>query len=94
MFKIRKAQLEKDSVDIHRIIQLANSTVAEDLNLTSDNAPTSTAFIKIDKVKESFNNGVEYYIGHINRTAVGCVAYICMLIVIILLLKNTNVHKI
>lgn len=74
MFKIRKADVSNDIHDIHKIIQQANKTVANDLHLTIDNAPTSPAFIEIEKIKESIKSGVEYYIGQINNTAVGCVA--------------------
>jgi diamine N-acetyltransferase len=74
MLEIRKSELEKDLDAIHKIIQLSNITVADDFKLTKENAPTSPAYIELDKVKESFDIGVDYYIGIYNENKVGCVA--------------------
>lgn len=74
MYMIRKAELENDLADIHRIIQLSNITVANEFKLTKENAPTSPAYIKLDKVKESFNNVLGYYIGIFDTVKIGCVA--------------------
>ena len=74
MFDIRKAELDRDLADIHRIIRLSNYTVARDLGFTKENAPTSPAFIELDKVRESFDRGIEYSIGSIEEVKIACVA--------------------
>ncbi len=73
MFEIRKLNKEKDLNDLLYVIQESFLTVAEDFNLTKENAPTNPAFITMDKLKESIENKLDFYVATESNKIIGCI---------------------
>lgn len=58
MFK--ELHTEKEFKECRKIIRNSFRTVAEDLNLTEENAPSHPSFITLNKINDSIQNGVIY----------------------------------
>ncbi|MDC7124576.1 MAG: GNAT family N-acetyltransferase [Spirochaetales bacterium] len=74
MIEIRQADLPAELKEIQNIIQKSFLTVADDFGFTKENAPTNPAFISLDKVKESIENGTEFFIAKDSDNKAGCIA--------------------
>jgi diamine N-acetyltransferase len=72
--KIKSANYLNDREELHKLIQKSFLTVAIDFNLTKENAPTNPAFLPIEKMDESIQNKVEYFVAKENDILVGCIA--------------------
>lgn len=73
MFEIRKLNKEKELNDLLFVIQESFSTVARELNLTKENAPTNPAFLTMEKLLESINKNIDFFIACENNKICGCV---------------------
>lgn len=74
MLEIRKANIKNDLEDIHKIIQQSFLTVAIEFNLTKENSPTNPAYITIERLKESFDSGIDFFVGILDGEKVACIA--------------------
>ena len=73
MFEIRKLNKEKELNDLLFVIQESFMTVAKELNLTKENAPTNPAFLTMEKILESIEKKVDFYIASDNNKMCGSV---------------------
>ena len=73
MFEIRKLNKEKEINDLLFVIQESFITVAKELNFTKENAPTNPAFLTMEKLLESIEMKVDFYIACENNKMCGCV---------------------
>ena len=71
---IRQAEIQKDIGDLQDILQKSNKTVADEFNFTKENAPTNPAYITEQRLSESFDAGIEFYVCSIHNKKVGCIA--------------------
>ena len=62
MFEIRKLNKEIELNDLLFVIQESFTTVARELNLTKENAPTNPAFLTMEKLLESIEKKVDFFI--------------------------------
>lgn len=74
VLEIVKADASKDLEALHKIIRDSFLTVAEEFNLTKENAPTNPAFITIEKLEDSITSGTVFFLAKDNIENVGCVA--------------------
>ena len=70
IIEITSDEQKKELVDV---IGESNATVARDLNLTKENAPTNPAFITYEALEESMNKGLAMYGFYEDKKLVGCV---------------------
>jgi diamine N-acetyltransferase len=71
---IKELQYQDELVICTRIIRDSFITVADDLRLTPENAPSNPAFITYDNVKDAQDKGVIYFgLYELNEMA-GCIA--------------------
>ena len=73
MFEIRKLNKEKELNDLLFVIQESFSTVSNELNITKENAPTNPAFLTMEKLLESIEKNVDFYIASDNNKICGSV---------------------
>jgi len=73
MFEIRKLNKKTELNDLLFVIQVSFLTVAKELNLTKENTPTNPAFITIEKLLESIEKNVDFFIACENNKICGCV---------------------
>ena len=73
MFEIKKLNKEKDLDDLLFVIQESFMTVAKELNLTKGNASTNPAFLTMEKLLESIEKKVDFFIASDNNKICGCV---------------------
>jgi ribosomal protein S18 acetylase RimI-like enzyme len=73
-FSIAELRSGGDLEKCARVIRGAFATVAEDLHLTRENAPTHPSFIRLEKVRSSFLSGVAYFGLRLRGRMIGCVA--------------------
>jgi len=74
MIKIRKVRIDNDLEELQRIIQKSFKTVADEFKLTKEKTPTNPAYISLEKIKESIESGIDFFIGFENGKKVGCIA--------------------
>lgn len=70
---IRKLE-KKDINECLKTIRSSFVTVANDLNLTPENAPTNPAFLSAESFTEALKKGVEYFVLESNSKIAGCIA--------------------
>jgi len=70
---IRRIDFEVEKHDLLKVIQQSFLTVADEFNITIQNAPTNPAFLAINKLEESVNQNVNYFIYIEEDKIVGCV---------------------
>lgn len=73
MFEIRKLNKENEINDLLFVVQESFLTVAKDFNLTKENVPTNPAFLTIEKLLESIDKNVDFFIACENNKICGCV---------------------
>jgi len=73
MLEIRKLNKEKDLDNLLFVIQESFMTVVKELNLTKENAPTNPAFLTMEKLLESIEKKVDFYIAFNNNEMCGSV---------------------
>ncbi len=74
MFEISKVDDSIDLKVLHKIIRESFLTVAREFNLTEENAPTNPAYITLERLKESVESGIEFFLASDNLQNVGCIA--------------------
>ncbi len=74
MLIIRKVEIDIDQYELQEIMQKSFKTVADEFDLTKEKAPTNPAYITLEKIHESVESGIEFYIGIENDKKVGCIA--------------------
>jgi diamine N-acetyltransferase len=72
MFKELESNIEIKRC--HEVISKSFETVARELKLTKENAPTHPSFITLDKIKKSVKNGVKYIGIFSEKELLGCIA--------------------
>jgi len=72
MFEIKK--IEKIDQDCVRVIRDSFITVANEFNLTKENAPTNPAFIEMETLQAIKQQGIEMYGAYIDNNIIGFVA--------------------
>lgn len=73
MNNIIEITTDEQRKEVTQIIREANATVARELNLTKENAPTNPAFITYEALTESLNKGLAMYGFYEDKKLVGCV---------------------
>lgn len=73
-FSITELRSGGDLERCARVIRGAFATVAEDMRLTRETAPTHPSFIRLDKVRSSFLSGAVYFGLRLRGRMIGCVA--------------------
>ena len=73
MASIIEITTDQQKKELARVIREANRTVARDLNLTKENAPTNPAFITYEALEGSMNKGLAMYGFYEDKKLVGCV---------------------
>ena len=72
---IEKVDLGKEAEELAAVIRASFITVAEDFEITPENAPTNPAFLqKDDLLKSAENKGVNYYGYYEYGKLIGCYA--------------------
>ena len=72
MFEIKK--IENIDQDCVRVIRDSFITVADEFNITKQNAPTNPAFIEIETLQTMKQKGIDMYGAFINNAVIGFVA--------------------
>ena len=73
MVTIRIINKAIDSDAAVKVLREANATIAKELKLTPENAPTHPAFISTERFKEQFTHGKEFYVAELKGQIVGLV---------------------
>lgn len=73
MENIRKINFEEEKYDLLNVIQQSFLTVANEFNITIQNAPTNPAFLSIKRLEESINKNLEIFVYIEDDKIVGCV---------------------
>lgn len=70
---IKELKLEKELIDCTQIIKESFKTLADEFNLTIDNAPSHPSNITYDKLKESIDKGLQLFGLHYRNNLIGCI---------------------
>ncbi len=70
-----KIDLNEEAEELAYVIRESFKTVAEDFNITPENAPTNPAYLtKEDLLKSASDKGIKYYGFYKHGTIIGCYA--------------------
>jgi ribosomal protein S18 acetylase RimI-like enzyme len=73
MASIIEITTDQQKKELVGVISESNATVARELNLTKENAPTNPAFITYEALEGSINKGLVMYGFYEDKKLVGCV---------------------
>lgn len=71
---IRQLTSEQTFNDCASVIRKSFQTIAEEFDLTPDNAPTNPAFITYERILESIHKGTVFFGLYSGQVLVGCIA--------------------
>lgn len=73
MNKIIPVESERRKKEAVKVIRKSNETIAEELGLTIENAPTNPAFLTMDGLNISMNKGLSLYCILSENVMIGCI---------------------